>query len=162
MQTTDYPLLLAQADALTNDEPNTLANLANVSALLFDQLTDINWCGFYFLRDDELVLGPFQGKSACTRIGWNQGVCGTAAAMDQTLRIANVHEFDGHIACDAASESEIVIPLHVDGRVAGVLDIDSPIIDRFSAADQVGLEAIAQLIESGLANDTQSIGLFNP
>ena len=158
---TDYALLLAQATALTESEPDSLANLSNISALLFETITGLNWCGFYFKRGDELVLGPFQGRSACTRIAWGKGVCGTAAATGETQRIADVHAFEGHIACDAASESEIVIPLMVANEVIGVLDIDSPRKARFSAQDQSGIEPIAKLCERLLANERDSLGLLS-
>ncbi|MEL7298117.1 MAG: GAF domain-containing protein [Pseudomonadota bacterium] len=156
---TDYALLLAQATALTESEPDALANLSNISALVFETLPDLNWCGFYLNRGDELVLGPFQGRSACTRIGWGKGVCGTAAATGETQRIADVHAFEGHIACDAASESELVVPLTVANQVIGVLDIDSPRKARFSAEDQDGIEAIAKLCERLLELERGSVGL---
>ncbi|MEN7343456.1 MAG: GAF domain-containing protein [Pseudomonadota bacterium] len=155
----DYDLLIKQLSAITSDEPNALANLANISAVLFDALDDTNWCGFYLLRDDTLVLGPFQGLTACTRIPMGKGVCGTAAANRQVLRIADVHEFEGHIACDAASESEIVVPLTVGDEVIGVLDIDSPRKDRFSKTDENGLIEVGKLCNAVIANDTASIGL---
>lgn len=156
---TDYALLLAQAKALTDGEADSLANLANLSALVYDTLADVNWAGFYLRRGDELVLGPFQGKSACTRIGWNRGVCGTAAAAGRTLRVADVHAFPGHIACDAASESEIVLPLWSGERVIGVLDIDSPSKHRFDADDEAGLEPIAALAGALLASNPAALGL---
>ena len=141
---TDYTLLASQMDALIDNETDALANAANLSALLYNNLDDVNWVGFYVLRDDELVLGPFQGNTACVRIGMGKGVCGTAAETRETQRIADVHSFEGHIACDAASRSEIVIPLVSNDRLYGVLDIDSPILDRFSADDQAGLEALCK------------------
>ena len=142
MTDTDYGLLGAQLDALVAGEPDALANTSNFVGLLWNSLDDINWLGVYVLRDDELVLGPFQGKPACVRIPVGKGVCGTAAATRATQRVANVHAFPGHIACDEASESELVVPLVVDNRLVGVLDIDSPRLDRFSEADQVGIESI--------------------
>ncbi|RUO34937.1 GAF domain-containing protein [Aliidiomarina soli] len=146
--TPDYPLLVEQAKAIVSDEPHLIANLANLSALLNDNLEDINWVGFYLADSaDELVLGPFQGKVACVRIAIGKGVCGTAAAQKTTQRIADVHAFAGHIACDAASNSEIVLPIEVAGQVVAVLDIDSPSLDRFSAADQQGLEALLPVIQ---------------
>lgn len=157
--TTDYALLLAQADALTEDEPDTLANFANVAALLYHNLAEVNWCGFYLKRGEQLVLGPFQGQSACTRIDWGKGVCGGAAQQQRVLRVADVHDFPGHIACDAASESEIVLPLLLGDRVVAVLDIDSPVLARFSAADEAGLGRIARLCESLLARESDSLGL---
>ncbi|MFB4210635.1 GAF domain-containing protein [Shouchella sp. JSM 1781072] len=142
-----YELLLKQAKALLEDETSTLANYANASALLGQFLGDINWVGFYLLKENELVLGPFQGLPACTRISIGKGVCGTAVSKNQTMRVADVHAFPGHIACDAASNSEIVIPVRQNGTVIGVLDIDSPIKDRFSEEDQVYLEQFVATIE---------------
>ncbi len=140
----DYALLDSQLRALLADEPDALANAANFVALLYNALDDINWLGIYVLRDDELVLGPFQGNTACVRISMGSGVCGTAAATLETQRVADVHAFPGHIVCDAASRSEIVVPLLIDDRLVGVLDIDSPSIDRFSAGDQVGIEGLCE------------------
>ena len=143
-----YALMQAQLEALVEGERNTVANLANASALLMDSLDRINWAGFYLMDGGELVLGPFQGKPACIRIPLGKGVCGTAAQMRQTQRVADVHAFPGHIACDSASNSEIVVPLCAAGAVVGVLDIDSPEKDRFDAADQAGLEALARVLEA--------------
>ena len=148
MFTTDYELLLAQAKALTEDVPYPIANLANLSALLYETLEGINWAGFYLAEDGVLALGPFQGKPACVKIPWGKGVCGTAAATDETQLVADVHAFPGHIACDAASRSEIVVPLRKDGRVIGVLDIDSPLLSRFTEEDRAGLERFAALAET--------------
>ena len=128
--------------AILGNEPDTLANAANFVALLYNALDDVNWLGIYVLRGDELVLGPFQGQPACVHIEVGSGVCGTAAATLETQRVPDVHEFPGHIVCDAASRSEIVVPLIVDGSLVGVLDIDSPSLDRFSEADQAGVEAL--------------------
>ena len=139
---TDYRMLDAQAEALLRDEPDALASAANFVALLYDALEDVNWLGIYVLRGDELVLGPFQGKPACVHIDVGSGVCGTAAASLQTQRVPDVHAFPGHIVCDAASRSEIVVPLIVDGSLVGVLDIDSPTPDRFSKEDQAGIEQL--------------------
>lgn len=139
MTLTDYQRLSLQATALIETEPDTIANLANVSALLNLELDNINWVGFYLVKDEQLVLGPFQGKPACVRIKIGQGVCGTAFANDQVLRVDDVHQFAGHIACDAASMSEIVIPFRVGGKLFGVLDIDSPSLARFSQQDEQGL-----------------------
>ncbi len=139
---TDYKLLDSQAKALLRDEPDALANAANFVALLYNALGDVNWLGIYVLRGDELVLGPFQGQPACVHIDLGSGVCGTAAATLKTQRVADVHEFPGHIVCDSASRSEIVVPLIVDGSLVGVLDIDSPLLDRFSAEDQGGIEQL--------------------
>ena len=142
MSDSDYQLLKAQLEALVSGEPDVLANASNFVGLLFNALDDINWMGIYVLRDNELVLGPFQGKPACVRIPTGKGVCGTAAATLQTQRVSNVHEFPGHIPCDDASQSEIVVPLVIDGVLVGVLDIDSPTIDRFSETDQEGVELL--------------------
>ena len=141
---TDYALLNSQADALLRDEPDALASASNFVALLYNALDDINWLGIYVLRGDELVLGPFQGQPACVHIAIGKGVCGTAAETLETQRVLDVHEFPGHIVCDAASRSEIVVPLIVDGRLVGVLDIDSPSIDRFSPDDQTGIERLCE------------------
>lgn len=138
----DYTLLQSQLLALLDDETDSLANASNFVALLNSALDDINWLGIYVLRGDELVLGPFQGLPACVRIPLGKGVCGTAAARRESIRVQDVHEFPGHIACDAASRSELVVPLIVADQLVGVLDIDSPSLDRFSAADQEGIEAI--------------------
>ncbi|BBH22267.1 hypothetical protein Back11_36120 [Paenibacillus baekrokdamisoli] len=140
-------LLLQQLEALIEDEPNAIANLANASALLAHFLEGINWVGFYLVDQEELVLGPFQGLPACVRIPFGRGVCGTAAAKRETILVPDVHEFPGHIACDAASQSEIVIPLLKDGVLLGVLDIDSPQKNRFSEMDQKNLERFAALLE---------------
>ena len=136
----NYVLVKKQLIALIEDEPNQIANLSNASALLNQFLDQINWVGFYLVEGKELILGPFQGLPACVRIPFGKGVCGTSAAERKTLRIADVHQFPGHIACDAASESEIVIPLIKDGTIIGVLDIDSPVKNRFDEEDQHGLE----------------------
>ena len=146
----DYTLLCKQLKSLTDGVPHRIANLANAAALLWQSLSDINWAGFYLLEDGKLVLGPFQGKPACIEIPLGKGVCGTAAASGRTVVVANVHEFDGHIACDTASNSEIVVPLFVNGALFGVLDIDSPIFNRFTEADKLGLEQFAQILQSNL------------
>jgi len=140
----DYPLLESQLVALVGDETDALANASNFVGLLFDAMDDINWLGIYVLRGDELVLGPFQGKTACVRIALGSGVCGTAAQARETQRVPDVHAFPGHIACDVASRSEIVVPLIIDGTLIGVLDIDSPSLDRFSEADQQGIETLCR------------------
>ena len=147
---TDYKLLKAQLEALTQDVPYETANFANASALIWQGLADINWAGFYLMCDGMLVLGPFQGKPACTRIAVGRGVCGTAVAQDATQLVPDVHAFPGHIACDCASNSEIVVPIHKDGAVYGVLDIDSPLLNRFSEADREGLESLVQVLEEML------------
>lgn len=139
---TDYALLDSQLHALLDDEHDALAAAANFVALLFNTLDDVNWLGIYVLRGDELVLGPFQGKSACTRIALDEGVCGLAAATLQTQRVADVHAFPGHIVCDPDSRSELVVPLFSHGQLIGVLDIDSPVTRRFSEADQAGMEKL--------------------
>ncbi|ABK48009.1 GAF domain-containing protein [Shewanella bicestrii] len=145
-----YESLNRQALALLEGEDDLVAAMANFSALLNDNLTELNWVGFYVMRGEQLVLGPFQGKVACTRIPMGKGVCGTAAQTNQTQRVADVHQFDGHIACDSASNSEIVIPVRADGKVVAVLDIDSPIFDRFDEEDQKGLELLVKSFENCL------------
>jgi len=140
-----YNLLAAQVQALFADERDFIANAAQFSAFLYNQVDDLNWAGFYLNRNEELVLGPFQGQVACVRIPFSKGVCGAAAATRQTQRVEDVHAFPGHIACDSASNSELVIPLVKAGRLIGVLDLDSPKLGRFSEADQVGLERLAAI-----------------
>ena len=140
-----YTLLQAQLESLLADERDFIANAAQFSAFLYHQLDDLNWAGFYLNRNEELVLGPFQGQIACVRIPFGRGVCGAAAASRQTQRVEDVHAFAGHIACDSASNSELVVPLIKDGRLIGVLDLDSPSIGRFSEQDQLGLEALAAI-----------------
>ena len=148
---TDYKELTAQLAALTEGVPYRIANLANAAALLFETLEDINWAGFYLMEDGALVLGPFQGKPACIRIPVGRGVCGTAAEEDRTQLVPDVHAFPGHIACDSASRSEVVVPLHGPGGVIGVLDIDSPLPARFTTEDQEGLEEFARVLERTMA-----------
>jgi len=143
---TDYEILCEKLRALTDGVPHRIANLANASALLFAELEDLNWAGFYFLEGGKLVLGPFQGKPACIEIEVGKGVCGTAVQEGKTQLVPDVHLFPGHIACDSASNSEIVVPLRVNGEIVGVLDIDSPWPGRFTKEDQTGLEAAAELI----------------
>ena len=146
-----YQSLVKQTESLIGGESNIIANMANISALLFTSLEDVNWAGFYFMDSpSELVLGPFQGNPACIRIPVGKGVCGTAAATEQTQLISDVHAFDGHIACDAASNSEIVVPIMKNGCVFAVLDIDSPSIGRFDTDDQAGLEALVKCLEASL------------
>ncbi|WP_394494768.1 GAF domain-containing protein [Shewanella sp. ENK2] len=145
-----YDTLNRQVLALMEDEDDLIAGMANFSALLNDNLDNINWVGFYIKKADQLVLGPFQGKVACTRIVIGKGVCGTAAALDQTQLVEDVHQFEGHIACDAASNSEIVVPVHNGNDVFAVLDIDSPLLNRFDADDQKGLEILVKSFESCL------------
>jgi GAF domain-containing protein len=144
---TDYSLLREQLASMTRTERDTIANLANASALLYMSLSDINWAGFYLVREGQLVLGPFQGKPACIRIDFGKGVCGNAAAGDAAILVPDVHAFPGHIACDAASRSEIVIPVHHAGRLTAVLDIDSPLRGRFTREDQEGLERFCAVLE---------------
>ena len=146
-----YQLLNAQVAAIIDGESDVIANMANISALLFESLEYVNWAGFYRLIDNELVLGPFQGKVACIRIPVGRGVCGTAVSENQTQLIADVHRFDGHIACDASSNSEIVIPVKHNGNIIGVLDIDSVNIDRFDLEDKLGLEQTVALLEKQLS-----------
>ena len=143
----DYSLILAQLSAVTEGERDTIANLSNAAAVLNMNLPELNWVGFYLVREGELVLGPFQGKPACIRIAFGKGVCGTAAASDATQVVPDVHTFPGHIACDGDSRSEIVIPLHHRGQLVAVLDIDSPVPDRFSQEDKSGLEQCATVLE---------------
>ncbi len=146
----DYELVIKQLRALLEGESNTIANLANASALLNQFLNEVNWVGFYLMEDGELVLGPFQGLPACVRIPFGKGVCGTAAQNQRTERIEDVHAFPGHIACDAASQSEIVVPMVKDGKLLGVLDIDSPIKNRFDEIDQQYLEEFVKELTSFL------------
>ena len=147
MEKTDYAELNAMLASITEGVPYTMTNLANASALLNSSLKGINWVGFYTIKDNQLVLGPFQGKVACTIIQMGKGVCGTAAATDTTQLVPDVHKFPGHIACDSESNSEIVIPMHRNGEVFGVLDIDSPLFDRFSEEDRKGLESFVKILE---------------
>ena len=147
---TDYETLIAQADALTNGIPHRIANLANVSALIFETLEDLNWAGFYLLEGETLVLGPFQGKPACIEIPVSRGVCGAAVREDRTKLVPDVHAFPGHIACDSASRSELVVPLRKNGAVIGVLDLDSPSLARFTEADREGMERLARVLEVNL------------
>lgn len=149
-KTAFYQELLMQTKALIRDETDPIANMANISALLFDALEQVNWLGFYRVIEEQLVLGPFQGKVACIRIPFGKGVCGTAAQTKTTQRIDDVHQFDGHIACDAATNSEIVIPVQLNGDIIAVLDIDSVSFQRFDQEDQDGLEAIVAMFEQSL------------
>ena len=147
---TDYTRLNEQLAALVHGVPHRIANLSNAAALLYNTLPDLNWAGFYLMENGLLVLGPFQGKPACIEIQVGRGVCGTAAAEDRTQLVYDVHQFPGHIACDSASNSEIVVPIHGDGRIVGVLDIDSPLVGRFTEEDRVGLEAFVRVLEAEL------------
>lgn len=147
----NYGQLTRRLESLTKDIPYEIANLANASALLWQALPDINWAGFYKMVEGQLVLYPFQGKTACVRIQVGKGVCGTAVAEDKTQLVADVHQFPGHIACDSASNSEIVVPIHVSGEIWGVLDIDSPYLNRFTEEDREGLESFVAELEKILA-----------
>lgn len=148
-----YEAICAQLDELLGDEKNFVANAANTSALLFHSLPDVNWVGFYLAEREELVLGPFQGKPACVRIPFGQGVCGTAASKRQTFVVPDVNQFPGHISCDVASQSEIVVPLLNWGDLLGVLDIDSPTRDRFDDEDRDGLESVAAVFVAAQATN---------
>ncbi|MCL1124928.1 GAF domain-containing protein [Shewanella surugensis] len=150
MSVEDYDVLDRQVQALFAGEDDLVCAMANFSALLNESMSDINWVGFYLMKNEQLVLGPFQGKVACTRIPLDKGVCGAAVSLHKTQRIDDVHQFKGHIACDAASNSELVIPLCRDGSVIGVLDIDSASLARFTKNDQIGLEAVVKSFESCL------------
>ena len=150
-RTTNYEKLHRMLSALVEGIPYETANLANASALLWQELADINWAGFYKMVDGALVLGPFQGKPACIRIPVGKGVCGTAVQERRTIRVEDVHQFPGHIACDSASNSEIVVPIYKNGEIYGVLDLDSPYFARFTEEDQAGLEAVAQVLEKVLS-----------
>ena len=146
----NYDTVCAQLSALVEGVPYEVANLANASALLWQEMEDINWVGFYKMTDGALVLGPFQGKPACIRIPVGKGVCGTAMAEDRIQLVYDVHHFPGHIACDSASNSEIVLPIHVNGQIWGVLDIDSPFVGRFTEHDREGLKKVVEVLETVL------------
>jgi GAF domain-containing protein len=141
-----YAEMVRSADALTSGEPDAVANMANIAALLWEYLPDVNWTGFYRVVDGELVLGPFQGKAACIRIPFGKGVCGTAAQSGETQLVEDVHAFPGHIACDANSASELVVPVRRNGTVIAVIDLDSPTLNRFDAEDAQGIERLARMI----------------
>ena len=145
---TDYQALNAQLAALIHGVPHRIANLANAAALLYHGMDGLNWAGFYLLENDTLVLGPFQGKPACIEIPVGRGVCGTAVAKGRTQLVRDVHQFPGHIACDSASNSEIVVPIRADVTIVGVLDLDSPNIGRFTEEDRAGLEAFVEVLEA--------------
>ena len=153
---TDYQTLNAQLSALIGGAPHRIANVANAAALLYHTLDSVNWAGFYFLAGDTLVLGPFQGRPACIEIPVGRGVCGAAVAQGRTQLVPDVHQFPGHIACDSASNSEIVVPICAGGHIVGVLDIDSPHIGRFTWEDQEGLEAFVGVLETELWNENKS------
>ena len=150
-----YRLIITQIQGLTVGISDLVANLANVSALLNQALTDINWVGFYLIKDGRLILGPFQGKPACVEIQIGCGVCGTAVEKDEIILVEDVHEFPGHIACDSASRSEIVLPIHKDEEVIGVLDIDSPLIARFDEEDREGLSRVVQMLEYNVVSTSK-------
>ena len=149
----DYDLLCRQLQSLMEGVASDVTILSNASALLYQTLPKLNWAGFYMASGDELMLGPFQGKTACVRIPRGRGVCGAAAEKDRTVVVENIHEFAGHIACDRDSRSEIVIPVHLDGRLYGVLDVDSPVLNRFRSADREGLERFVSVLEEGLISE---------
>ncbi len=143
----EYNMIRRQAESLAEDNPWEITLYANLAALLFEALSEINWAGFYLVRNGELILGPFQGRPACTRIPVGKGVCGTAVQEDRIIRVEDVHAFPGHIACDSASASEIVLPIRRNGEIVGVLDIDSPVCARFSEEDEAGLQEVVRLVE---------------
>ncbi|MCR5753773.1 MAG: GAF domain-containing protein [Acetatifactor sp.] len=147
---TNYESVNMMLSGVIEDCPHRIANMANASAVLFQELKDLNWAGFYLYEGGKLVLGPFQGKVACIEIELGRGVCGTAAEKRETVLVPDVHQFAGHIACDGASNSEIVVPIVKDGQLLGVLDIDSPVLNRFSKEDQVGLEKFVEILKQGL------------
>ncbi|ATH62411.1 GAF domain-containing protein [Staphylococcus pasteuri] len=148
IKNTNYDLLQKQLSSLIEDETNLIAILSNASALINDNMDKINWVGFYLIEENELILGPFQGHPACVHIQIGKGVCGTAVSTNETQVVKDVHQFPGHIACDANSNSEIVVPIHKDGKIIGVLDIDAPIKNRFNDQDRIGLEKIVSIIEN--------------
>lgn len=144
---TDYKLMIRQLEALSESSRNYIPLLSNTSALIFENMKDLNWAGFYLVKDDNLLLGPFQGKVACVNIEKGKGVCGTALEKDEVIRVEDVHKFKGHIACDSASNSEIVLPIHYNNKVVGVLDLDSPLINRFTQEDEDGLKSFVEVLE---------------
>ncbi|WP_026494287.1 GAF domain-containing protein [Butyrivibrio sp. WCD3002] len=150
-QRTDYDLLALQAKGMLEEEPWYTAAMSNLSALIMDTMEKLNWAGFYIMRDGRLVVGPFQGKPACIHIAVGKGVCGTAVAEDKLQLVPDVHQFPGHIACDSASESEIVVPIHHNGEIVAVLDIDSPIKERFDETDAEGLQKFVQIVEENIS-----------
>lgn len=149
---TDYKSIASDLKAISEDVNYSISILSNASALIWDALDNLNWCGFYLSVDGKLILGPFQGKIACTEIEFGKGVCGTAYERNETVLVKDVHQFSGHIACDSASNSEIVVPIHKNGEIFGVLDIDSPSLARFDEDDKEGLELVAKTLETVLAN----------
>jgi len=151
-KTKQYKLINAQVQALISDESDMIANMANIAAVLFNNLEQVNWAGFYLFKQEQLVLGPFQGQPACIRIPMGKGVCGTSAATLQTIVVKDVHEFTGHIACDAASNSEIVVPIIFNHQLIGVLDVDSPQTQRFDEDDRQGLETLVNIFQETLTS----------
>ena len=145
---TDYNLMIKQLLGLSESSKNYIPLLSNVSALIYENMKDLNWAGFYLVKDNNLLLGPFQGKVACVNIENGKGVCGTALEKDEVIRVEDVHKFPGHIACDSASNSEIVLPIHYDNKVIAVLDLDSPLLNRFSIEDEEGLKEFVRVLES--------------
>jgi len=145
---TDYNLMIKQLLGLSESSKNYIPLLSNVSALIYENMKDLNWAGFYLVKDNNLLLGPFQGKVACVNIENGKGVCGTALKKDEIIRVEDVHKFPGHIACDSASNSEIVLPIHYDNKVIAVLDLDSPLLNRFSLEDEKGLKEFVSVLES--------------
>ena len=145
---TDYNLMIKQLISLSESSKNYIPLLSNVSALIYENMKDLNWAGFYLVKDNNLLLGPFQGKVACVNIENGKGVCGTALKKDEIIRVEDVHKFPGHIACDSASNSEIVLPVHYDNKVIAVLDLDSPLLNRFSLEDEEGLKEFVSVLES--------------
>ena len=145
---TDYNLMIKQLLGLSESSKNYIPLLSNVSALIYENMKDLNWAGFYLVKDNNLLLGPFQGKVACVNIENGKGVCGTALKKDEVIRVEDVHKFPGHIACDSASNSEIVLPVHYDNKVVAVLDLDSPLLNRFSLEDEKGLKEFVSVLES--------------
>ena len=156
-----YEVLAKELHSLLEGEPDELANAANTAALVFHGLPEINWVGFYFFKGGQLVVGPFQGKPACSRLALGNGVCGTAAAQRKTIVVPDVHQFPGHIACDSASASEIVVPMVVDGRLIGVFDVDSPVTGRFDAEDRAGLELIVGVFLEAIGKKLSAGGSFS-
>ncbi len=148
-----YKLINSQVRAIISEESDMIANMANIAAVLYNHLENVNWSGFYLYKESQLVLGPFQGQPACIRIPMGKGVCGTSAQLQKTLLIDDVHQFDGHITCDVASRSEIVVPIVVRGRLIGVLDVDSPITNRFDQSDRQGLEELVDIFSKRLSLD---------
>jgi L-methionine (R)-S-oxide reductase len=156
-----YEALAKELRSLLQGEDDEISNAANTAALLFHRLPELNWVGFYFFKGGQLVVGPFQGKPACTRLRLSKGACGTAAAERPTIVVPNVHDFPGHIACDCASASEIVIPMLADGRLLGVLDVDGPVVGRFDAEDRVGLESIVAIFLEAVGKKLAGGGCFS-